>query len=366
MSGRRQAWALLIAASIAGLTFLHYSAGHESGASPHHLYRRLFYLPILVAAFGWGLRGGLVTAGVIVVVYAPHAFGMFGLHPDPASTIDKVAEMLLYVGIGGGVGAFVDRERGSRERLQQTLDALRAAQGSLVAAEHQVVMGFLTAGLAHEIRNPLGAIRGSAELLRDGGVDGDRRRRTAELLVSETERLDGVLSRFLRYAAQEPPRSEPVNLSDLAAEVVDVVSAEAMQRGLEVTHLRSSATPTVSLDGGKLRQVLLNLVVNAMQVQSEGGRVRVVSGLDEQGDRPLFVRVEDAGPGIPHSERGDVFRPYYTTRPGGTGLGLAISRTVAAEHGGTLEVADSSLGGASFALRLPLRPTGQEEGERDV
>ena len=105
-----------------------------------------------------------------------------------------------------------------------------------------------------------------------------------------------------------------------------------------------------------------------MQVQGAGGVVRVLSGCDDRGvPRPLFLRVEDAGPGVPAEHRGVVFHPYFSTRPGGTGVGLAVTRRVATEHDGTIEVGDSPLGGAKFEVRLPGRDSGvairQEEGK---
>lgn len=382
MSRSRLGLLLAVVASVVGLTALHYTSGHEHGASPHHLYRRLYYLPILGAAWGWGVRGGLAAAAAVIVAYVPHAFGLLGLHADPASTVDKSAEMVLYLAIGLLVGVFVDRERRDAAALRTSLEAkdaaleakeaalaardrsieerdaalddLRAAQDVLVQAEHQAAMGFLTAGLAHEIRNPLGAIRGAAELL-EGWQEDDRSRRVTSVLVRETERLDDVLSRFLRFAGSESAGRQPASVSALAEEVVQLVDAEARQRGIAVEHVACCATPTVLLDGGSLRQVILNLVLNAMQVQEQGGRVRVMTGLDDAGGpRPLFLRVEDAGPGVPDEHRGAVFHPYFTTRPGGTGVGLAVSRKVVTEQDGTIEVGDSALGGARFEVRLPV------------
>ncbi len=379
----RRSWLVaVVVGAILVLTGLHYTAGHEHGATPHHLYRRLYYFPILAAAWGWGLRGGLAAAAAVIACYVPHAFGLLGLHADPASSIDKVAEILLYSAIGGFVGAVVDRERkdkavlvrtvaerdlsleqrdrsieerdqGLRER-DEALAQLREAQAVLVQAEHQAAMGFLTAGLAHEIRNPLGSIRGAAELLALQHED-EATAQITGLLVRETERLDGVLTRFLTFAGSERSAHEPTSLTTLADEVVELVRAEAGQRGIQVSHIRCSAVPTVLLDAASLRQTLLNLILNAMQAQDSGGQVRVISGLDDDGGaRPLFLRVEDAGPGVPDAERSTVFHPYYTTRPGGTGVGLAVSRRVVTEQNGTIEVGDSPLGGARFEVRLPL------------
>jgi len=361
--------AALVVGAVVSIGFLHYTAGHHGDAADaHHLYRRLFYLPILAAAWGWGRRGGLATAASVVVVYVPHAFGLFGAHADPASNVDKVAEILLYVGIGGMVGWFVDRERGTSKRLRallaqrdEALEELRTVQETLVQAEHQAAMGFLTAGLAHEIRNPLGAIRGAAEIL-GGATNGDSPR-VAQILVRETERLNGVVTRFLRFARAERPALEAANLSDIVAEVVQLVSAEAEQRGVQLSHVQCSATPTAVLDTGAVRQVLLNLLVNAMQVQPDGGEIRLLSGVDDTGGAlPLFVRVEDAGPGVPSDDRAAIFHPYFSTRDGGTGLGLAISRRVLTDHGGALRVSDGALGGACFELRLPLAAEENRDG----
>lgn len=367
---------LLIAAAVGVLAVLHYTAGHHGdAASAHHLYRRLFYVPILAAAWGWGVRGGLAVATSVVVVYVPHAFGLFGAHADPASAVDKGAEIVLYVGIGVLVGWFVDRERGTSEQLRsllaerdrtieqrdEALTDLRTAQEVLVQSEHQAAMGFLTAGLAHEIRNPLGAIRGGAEILGQPDVKLERVSRVATLLVRETERLDGVLTRFLRFARHERGQVEVANLSDLVDEVMALIDPEAAQRSVELDHVRCSETPAALLDTGALRQVLLNLLVNAMQVQPDGGRIRLLSGRDDREDtRPLFVRVEDAGPGVPAGDRAAIFHPYYSTRDEGTGLGLSISRRVVTEHGGTLLVSDAALGGACFELRLPLSEKAEE------
>jgi len=351
--------ALAVATGVAVLAVLHYTAGHDHDA--HVLYRRLFYFPILAGAWGFGLRGGLITAGVTVAIYVPHAFGLLGFHPDPSSSVDKIAELVLYVGIGGLVGPFVDRERGEAGRLRgllserdRALEELREVQSSLATAEHHAALGHLTAGLAHEIRNPLGSIRGSAEIL-GGPLDTTDREHIAGVLVRETERLDGVLTRFLRFAGDEPAAIEPTNLSDLAGEVLSLTEPEAKQRGVALHHIACSAMPTALLDGGKLRQLLLNLVLNAIQAQPDGGEIRILSGHDDAGERlPLFVRVEDAGPGLDEAHAADVFHPYFTTRSEGTGLGLAIAQRAATDHGGTLTAGRSPLGGACFELRLPL------------
>ena len=345
---------LAAALGIALVAWLHYSAGvhgHHGGA-PHDLYRRLFHLPILGAAWAFGLRGGLAAALATIAVYSPHAFGLFGLHADPASTTDKLAEFLLYLGVGGLVGAFVDRERRESSALRAALAELQAARDRLVAAEHQAALGHLTAGLAHEIRNPLASIRGSAEILGDALPEASRHRRIAQLLVGETERLDDVLTRFLSFASPAPRQRVSTDLVALVDDVVALVEAEARQRGVELRRVGGEGVAPLDLDPVSVRQLVLNLVVNGLQAQQEGGTVEL--RLARVGDE-VALRVEDAGPGLAAADRQRVFHPYVSGRAQGTGLGLSIARRVATDHGGALTAGDSDLGGAAFELRLPVR-----------
>lgn len=347
LAGERR-W--ILAAALSGtilLTVLHLLAPHEHPAQTHHLLRRLYYVPILAAAWAWGWRGGFSLAAVTVLSYAPHAFGFIGLHADPASPVDKVAEMVLFLIIGVGVGFLVDRERLTSSALRSSLSALSAAQEQLLHAEEHAALGQLTAGFAHEVRNPLGAIRGSAEILRDGHPEGDRLRRIAELLVQQTERLDNVVARFLRLAQGAPVDLRPVELGSVARQAVELATAEACARGV---HLDVEDGEHWALgDEGLLRHVVLNLVLNAVQVQKAGGRVIVAVRREEAGP-VLFV--DDAGPGIAPEDRGAVFRPFWTRREGGTGLGLSITRRIVLDHGGDLRIGESPLGGARFDVQL--------------
>lgn len=329
------------------LTALHLLAPHEHPAQTHHLLRRLYYVPILAAAWAWGWRGGLSSAGWTVTSYAPHAFG-FGVHGDPASPVDKIAEMVLFVVIGVGAGVLIDRERQHSAALRASIAALSTAQERLLAAEEHAALAQLTAGFAHEVRNPLGAIRGSAEILRDAHPEGDRHRRFAEVLVEQTERLDAVVDRFMRLARGAPVRAEAVVLMAVVEEVVEALLEEAQHRGVKVETKESNEQALG--DPGLLRHVVHNLVLNAVQVQAQGGAVRL--SIERRGSRCVLI-VDDAGPGVPPEDRAALFRPFWSRREGGTGLGLSISRRIATDHGGTLSVGDGPLGGARFELNLP-------------
>lgn len=353
---------------IAAVTAAHYLTG-ESLHWLHDIWRRLYYLPIILGAFSFGLRGSTWAAVVVAVVYAPHAFTTFATI-DPAHGIEKTLEMVLYLVVGVVTGALVDRERRERARSDAIARDLRAAMEQMRVMEQEVIragrlsaLGELTAGLAHEIRNPLGSLKGTAQILGDEIGEGSPRRRMLELHLAEIDRLGSILDRFLSFARPQPLEIADVNLREVAADV----------QGLVAAHARGSAVSLVTEDGPdvatrgdkeKLVQVVLNLVLNAVQAASrpgggaEGGqrglvRLRVVP-ITRSGRAFGAIEVADNGPGVPPDMRERIFNPFVSTRPDGTGLGLPISARIVEEHAGLIEVDDAPGGGAVFRVLLPL------------
>lgn len=310
---------------------LHYLAPHDA-QWVHDVARRLFYVPILIAAVGWGLRGGLSAGLVTVAVYAPHAF-LVG-HGDPGSGSEKLLEMAFYVLIGGIAGRLYDRERG----LLAEVDA----QGEQLArAARLESLGQLTAGLAHEIRNPLHAMRGTAEVLLDAVPEEQPEHEVGRGLINEIDRLSGVLKRFLDFARKAPTEHGDVSLGRVMERVGDLVRAQAGKQGTLI-ELHTLSAGTVRGDEEQLVQVVLALVLNALQALEQGGRVRLVAT-----ERSL--RVENDGPPVEQPER--VFDPFYTSRAGGTGLGLSVAWRIVELHGGRIE-ARNERAGVVFEVRL--------------
>lgn len=209
-----------------------------------------------------------------------------------------------------------------------------AAELDLERTRHLAALGQVSAVLAHEIRNPLAALKGHAQLLEEG-LEGKKQERAARV-VSEAERLEKLtksLLAFSRTAQLEPTETDVGQLArSLAADDV-VVTGEA----------------TWVLDEERLRRVLTNLVENARQA---GGPVE----LSVTADRQLMIEVRDHGPGVPADERTRIFEPFHTTRTKGTGLGLAVVHRIVKLHGGTVEVLDHPDGGAVFRIELPEGP----------
>lgn len=335
--------------AIALVSILHYVAPVHAHQL-HDIYRRLYYLPIIVAAFLNGLRGGLLAAIVVCAAYAPHAFGH--ISHDPASDTQKILEMLLYLAVGLTTGSLVSRLKGTQRQLQSSLEQLRSTEDQLIRAARLAAVGRLSAGLAHEIRNPLASIKGSAELLADDFPPGHRKRRLLDVLVDESDRLNQVLTRFLAFARPRPLERQAF---EVGPEVDAVVAL--LQGQKQGNHVRFVQEPTPSAplrirgDREQLRQVFLNVLLNASQAAGEGGTVRIRC---QAADRSLRFSVHDSGSGFTPEALENAFTPFFTTKDQGTGLGLAISHRIVESHGGRIRIANHDNGGGLVEIEIPL------------
>jgi signal transduction histidine kinase len=239
-------------------------------------------------------------------------------------------------------------------RWFRVVERARRLEAEARRRETFAALGEMAAVLAHEIRNPLGAIRGHAQLAQKRLEDDPKAARSLETVVGETARLSRLVDGLLRYARPRPPKREPTAVGALVDRVVGLMADRGGESDVAVAREGEGAGPTIAGDAEQLEQVLINLVLNAIEAQPEGGRVRLRAGTDGS---EAVVEVDDSGPGIAEDARDSVFRPFVTTRAEGTGLGLAIARQIAEAHGGSLSLRPSALGGASFELRLPIGQT---------
>ena len=345
------------------ITVLHYITGPEYHWL-HDVLRRLYYLPILFGAFSGGLRGGLVLAAVVALAYSPHAFTHL-MHMDPAHTLEKVLELMIYFVVGGVAGLLVDRERrrsleatAATARAEKALEEQRRTADQLVRAGRLAALGELVAGIAHEIKNPLHGLRGTAEVV-DPVVPVDApQRRMWELHLKELDRLETVSERFLSFARPMPLQREQTDLLSVVERSVELVAAQARQQDVEVSvSPPDQGTPReVFADHQQLTQVLLNISLNALQAMDNGGAVSFSLARQPRGGKDCcVVRVENDGPAIPAGELEHIFDPFVTTKSDGAGLGLSIAARIVEQHGGYLEVENlDGEAGVAFSVLLPL------------
>ena len=230
-------------------------------------------------------------------------------------------------------------------------------------AEKLAAVGTMTAGLSHEIRNPLNAAALQLSVLerRVNRLPREAQRPLLEpltLVRDEIRRLDHILEDFLQFARPREFAAKPIAIGPVVNKVLDLLGAQAERRAVRLAR-DVDPTPPIAGDEERLRQVLVNLGLNALEAVGEGGLVRVSCrpsppDPNHPEARPhVEIAIDDDGPGVPLDTRDRIFEPFFTTKAAGSGLGLSIVHAIIAQHGGTITVADSPEGGARFLLRLP-------------
>ncbi|MEQ1891946.1 MAG: ATP-binding protein [Planctomycetota bacterium] len=242
--------------------------------------------------------------------------------------------------------ARVERELGeaNRDRL--------ALSERLHAADKLSALGTMAAGIAHEIRNPLNAVRGFAELLDTRKDTDERARQWSRHIVAGVREVDTIIENMLSFASPQRLRLERVEPEELVRGALELV-----ELGPDARVTTQADAPPFWGDRIKLRQALRNLIENALEAQSGAHAPRVEAALSRAGDELVF-QVADAGPGVPPELHRKILDPFFTTHADGTGLGLALVSVIARLHGGSVQCSPgpSALGGALFVLRIPFQP----------
>jgi two-component system sensor histidine kinase HydH len=247
-------------------------------------------------------------------------------------------------------GLLVDRERREREKqqrlakkLSEALEEQRRIESQLIRAGRLGALGELTAGIAHEIKNPLHTMKGTAEILRDAIPSEAPERRMLDIHMEEIDRLAQTAERFLTFARPAPSDRSPLDLREVVQRVASLVETQARKEGVttEVIPDDWGEPPTVMGDADQLTQLLLNIAINGVQAMTgRGGGTLSFSVFPERhgGKKYFCIGLKNDGPPIPEDQRERIFDPFYTTKDGGTGLGLSICSRIADQHDGLLSV----------------------------
>jgi len=243
-------------------------------------------------------------------------------------------------------------------RVGTVVEQLQQAQQDALRAEQLAALGQLAAGLAHELRNPLTAMK---TLIQSAQQDPEQATLTPEdldVLGEEIDRLNRTIQTFLDYA--RPPRlhRQPVELAGVVGDLARLTAHRLQRQHVELEQDIDAQLPSIEADPDQLRQVLLNLILNALDAQPEGGRIRIgatPATLPDSSAEAVQIVVSDDGPGVPDDLRPRIFDPFISSREAGTGLGLSICRRIVEQHHGTIRLAEPSPGhGAAFVILLPV------------
>jgi two-component system sensor histidine kinase PilS (NtrC family) len=259
-----------------------------------------------------------------------------GYSINPLSNID-----------GAPIGALV---------LFQDLSEIARLRDVAARQDRLAVLGRLSAGLAHEIRNPLGSISGSVQLVRESPYLDQEERRLLGIILDEVERLDDLVTTMLQVGRPREPQRSELDLRHAIDAVVEMArrGAAAEAKGITIERFVPESAVGAWVDGDQFRQVLWNLIKNAMQASPQGGVVRVVARSKQDGS--AVVEVSDEGQGIDPSQRDKVYNMFYSERTHGAGIGLALVRQIVDSHGGTIEIQSEQNQGATFIVTFPPRP----------
>ncbi len=220
-------------------------------------------------------------------------------------------------------------------------------------AERLSAAGQLAASLAHEIRNPLASISGAAGILQRGTAPREYVEDSLEIIQKESQRLNKLLTGFLNFATPRAPRLQRTNLNDLLKSVVSIAAHNAKGRDVLISYDHNEDDIDLECDPEQLKQVILNLLINAIDVSPALSEVCIRTLRQEN---RLQIEVEDQGSGIPDEEVERIFDPFFTTKPNGSGLGLAISSMIVRQHNGYLSFEPSPKRGTIFRIDLPMKP----------
>lgn len=364
LPGRGKSYAVLLKILLAMLLI-----SHTGELGINSSYYPIFYLPIVTAAIyfdAWLTLAWTFIASAAYCSYLLPALQEYELAPG---AIAELALRILFFFLAAMVvNRFAtENKRQTRryqmlaEELAKTNRELERAQAEARRSERLAALGQLSAGLAHEIRNPLGIIKGSAEML-------NQRMRTAEPLVaelagyisSEVNRLSALVSRFLDFARPLRIETRACSVAEIVDRALRAVAANWNGPEIKIDRRYDRELPPAAVDENLCEQVFVNLVQNAYDAMSAtGGELGVSIANGVRGDRRgIEVRVSDSGPGVPVELHEQIFNPFFTTKKTGVGLGLSIVSKIVDEHRGSIELVDrqkrSGESGASFVIFLPL------------
>ena len=363
-------WWSVIGLFITVISVLHYTTPTMKWQF-HLLYMQSYFIPILIGAFQFGIRGGLGVAVVISLIYFPHIMLQWGGMVE--NNLMRFLQIALFNVIGYLTGIKTQKENEEKARTQQALKELEESllqlrkqseklsdlEEQLRLADRLSIVGELTASLAHEVRNPLGAIRGTVEILRDEFGDKLKETDFFRILIEETERLNSVVDNYLSFARKKDQEESQYNIREVVQNSTLLLSSKARKSGIQFKIDLPQAPIILEGNPNNLRQSLVNLELNAIQAMNNGGEISITGQLVDGNDsslkqKILRLTINDQGSGIKTGDLEEIFKPFFTTKADGTGLGLSIVKRIADENHWQIDVSSKPGSGTTFTLLIPV------------
>ena len=338
--------------------------GHTGSIPINSSYYLIFYLPVVSAAMIYDIWRTLFWTFLSSAAYCSYLIPALEDYELTASGATELAIRILFFFLAAiVVNRFVEETRRQSKRYQLLAEAqaetnrrLEQAQVEMRRSERLAALGQLSAGLAHEIRNPLGVIKGSAEMLSQRIAKSDPLvSELAGYISSEVNRLNALVNRFLDFARPLQPDFSLEKVPSLLDQSLKVAQERWPEAKVELEKNYAPDLPSLSLDAGLCEQVFTNLFFNAYEAMPNGGKLRVAaSRANSHRQDAVVIEIEDTGPGIPPEIQDQIFNPFFTTKKGGVGLGLSIVSKIIDNHGGEIKVQSSPGKGTCFRILFPV------------
>ncbi len=324
---------VLIIVLAASILILQYST--DLSQHRHHiLYQGLLFIPIILAGFWFGLKSALAASLGITLLLIPFTYIHWsGITGD----FSNIVEMALYNGIAAIVGVLKDREVEQEKRAREI--------------ERLATMGQSVSGLAHDMKTSLVAIGGFSRMIRKKNhCPEDDCREKLDIIIAEAQRLEAMTENMLDFARPLELDYSWEDISQIVNQSLQIVAESAKARGVRIESQSAPKGAQILVDPIRIKQVLINLLLNAVEASPEGELVTVIT---QRTRKHMMINIRDRGCGLPPGQKDKIFSPFFTTKNKGTGLGLPIAHKIIEAHGGDLDVTENQGKGVTFRVKLP-------------
>ncbi len=330
--------------------------------APEETYAPIYSLLVTVGLVGFGLVLGLSAFGFLVgyrivkplAALQREAEGLrhlLALAPSGTSSPSLVPALPVEYHTGDEIEDLATSFAAMKQVLEENLRTIRSQQHELIRQEKLASVGQLLAALAHDLRNPLGVIRSSAQVVLAGPQEESIRQEMAGYIIDEVDKLSHRLHDFLRYARQKPPDKQIVAAEEVLQAAQRQWEAQGGHERIQVEHRLGADLPAVHVDPEQIKEALMNVLINAREAMPDGGRMILTTRLGDEGD--VEIDVTDNGTGIAPEYCARIFEPFFTTKDYGTGLGLTNVKRLVEDNGGSFVIASPTGNGTSCTFRFP-------------
>lgn len=314
-------------------------------------YYVVLLVPILEAAFRLSLAPtiAVISTADLLTLFWVWEYERRHLVSPPGRYLEAAMVSFILLVVGIVVWLLVNNLEQREAKLGESLSQLERARERLLGEEKLAAVGRLSSAIAHEIRNPVAVITSALSTANRADMQPAVREEMRDIAVKEAARLEKLTTDFLAYARPRGPKKAIISVPDTLSYVVDICRVRAHEKGVALSVERADAL-TADIDAAQVQEVLINLVMNAVEASPPSGKVKLRATVVEDG--LLQIDVKDAAGPIPGDVTARIFEPFFTTKPGGTGLGLAIARNIVRAHGGDLLLSENQAGSVTFSVLL--------------